>query len=260
MKTRIISCLLPVLVMIAPPAWASSGPDETSRRIALDVDTLGLGPDLGPRIEMQVYEPLRALLERQDFEVEGPGGATPTVLVTLGFLDEARVDYAIHIDLVEQHESSALAEWFVCMACTERRLVEQTLAGFETAVAALVEHDEAEPAVQPPAPVQPPAKPAPIGPLGYLGAGVGGGGLVMLAIGIGLLETSKHTGKPTGSFRSPYRPGAELVFGIGVTTVGLGVLAVATDLIGRRVAAKRSLRPEFSLSSTRMSVGVSFDF
>lgn len=251
MKIRTISCLASVLVMIGTPVWASPPTGDTPQRVALDIDTLGLGPDLGPRMELEIYAPLKVLLARQNYEVKGPGEATRTVLVTIGYLDDAHLNYAIHIDLVEQRGKVALTEWFACMACNERRLVEQTVTGFGLAVMALVELSEAEAEIEPPcAPVEPPPEPAQIGPLGFLGAGVGVGGLVTLGFGIGATVARNYTG----------RPAPELVVGIGAATLGFGLLAVATDLIGRKVAAKHGLRPEFSFSSARMSVGVSFEF
>lgn len=262
MKIRTTGSLMLMLAIVATPAWASPPMAETPQRVALDVKAPGLGPDLGPRIELQLYEPLKMQLERQNFEVEGPGEASRVVLVSIDYLDEAgRRDYAVHIDLVEQQEPVALTEWFVCMACNDRRLVEQTVAGFALAVTGLVEHSQAEAETEPlPAPMEPPAKPAPIGPLGYLGAGVGGGGLLILVLGVGLTITQDHAAKATKVIDDPYRPGAEMVVGVGVTSFGFGVLALASDLIGRRIAAKHGLRPEFTFSSTRMSVGVSFDF
>lgn len=190
--------------------------------ISLAVDSLQLGPDVGPRVELQLHGPMSQMLKLQAFEVQGPGGAPMKVVTSLSYLDERNRNYAVHIDFIDEHgNATPLVEWFTCLACTERRLVEQTLAAFQSGAERLhAVVPGTSVAVTPPPPVvrQPIA---PIGRLGYVGVGVSAGGLATLVVGTASLVTTDNEH-------------VDVLVGIGATALGLGIAAIVGDVVNRQ--------------------------
>lgn len=240
--------LIGLFVCFAPMVAQADEPPPEPVEVAVAIDSLDLGPNVGPRLELRLYGPMSDMLRLQAFEVQGPGGAPMTIRTTLSYLDESHTNYAVYVDFVdEQGAMTPLIEGFACMACTEDRLVEQTLASFWGATKSLHGAVAGDPPKLTPIPQLPPPPVKPIGPLGYTGIGTSSGGLFMVVLGSGLLAANNSNNSS-----------ADAVLGVGITALGFGIAAIVGDVLHRRNSSERSLRARIEPAPTQSGLGFSF--
>jgi hypothetical protein len=236
-------------VLFAPSvAQADDSPPEPVE-ISVAIDSIELGPEVGPRVEQKLYGPMSDALRSKGFEAQGPGGAPKTVLTSLAYLDESNSNYAIHIDFIdEQGAMTPLIEGFACMACTERRLIDETLKSFKHATTSLHGAAAGDPPDLPPIPQVTPPPVKQIGPLGYTGIGMSSTGLLMVVVGSGLTAVG-------GDSRNS---SADVVLGIGITALGFGIAAILGDVLKRRRSSER--RQNVRIEPASPESGIAFSF
>lgn len=245
---KTLTALLGLFVLFTPLAAQADEPPPEPVEIAVAIDSLELGPDVGPRLELRLYGPMTDLLRLQAFEVQGPGGAPMSIRTSLAYLDESNTNYAVYIDFIDEHGAmTPLIEGFACTACTEHRLVEQTLVAFRRATKSLHGAVAGDPPELTPIPQLPPPPIKPIGPLGYTGIAASSGGLFMVFLGSGLVAA-----------KSSQNPSADVVLGVGITALSFGLAAILGDVLSRRNASKRALRVHIEPAPAQSGLAFSF--
>lgn len=245
---KIFTVLIGLLVPFAPLTARADDPPPEPVEIAVSIESLELGPNVGPRLGLRLYGPMSDMLRLQAFEVQGPGGAPMTIRTSLSYLDESHTNYAVYIDFIDEEGTmTPLIGGFACTACTEERLIEQTLAGFLRATKTLHGAVGGDPPDLTPIPQLPPPPIKPIGPLGYTGIGASSGGLFMVLLGSGLLASQNST-----------NPSADVVLGVGITALGFGIAAIVGDVLHRRSSSERSLRLRIEPAPPQSGLAFSF--
>lgn len=249
MKANIdlIVVLFGFLTLFIPSLARANDPPPAPVAIAVEINSLDLGSEASSRLDAKLYILMADILESKAFAAKEPGGAPMTVRTTLAYIDEGDSNYTVHIDFIDENGVvTPLIEGFECRACSEKRLIDQTLNGFRLSTTQLRRMlsppiDLASPTQLPPAPTKR------VGPLGYAGIGVSSGGLLMVIVGSGLLAS-----------QSAQNPSADVVLGVGITALGLGLAAVLGDVIHRRRQSEGHRRPR--IKAAPLGAGVTFSF
>jgi hypothetical protein len=249
MKAIVDLCvvLFGLLTLFVPSRARANVSPPAPVAIVVEVNSLDLGSEAGSRLDPNLYVQMAGILESKAFAAKEPGGAPMTVRTTLAYTDEGDSNYTVHIDFIDGNGVvTPLIEGFECRACSEKRLIEQTLDGFRLSTTQL--RRMLGPPIDVPPPTQlPPTPTKRVGPLGYAGIGVSSGGLLMVVAGSGLLAS-----------QSAQNPSADVVLGVGITALGLGLAAVIGDVIHRRSRSEGHRRPR--IKSAPLGAGVAFSF
>jgi hypothetical protein len=233
-----------------PARFGSDGQDPPKIQLAVDVSELGAD---GTGIDGLISDELGPRFAAAGYELVTNDPAAAQVRVRLEVLRLDKFDYGIHFELGEGDQVEPLLPWVACLACMDSKLLTVLDSSWTPLLDTLDEHLEArEPDPRPvlvsPLDTSPTESTRPIGPLGYVGIGIGVLGLGGVVWGAVDLSRGRVYDSPPDA-GDLYRTGTDHTFrgkvllgaGAGVVVVG-GALLITDLMIHRKRRAQATSR------------------
>lgn len=244
---RLLGLLTTLLLLTLPLSSTSVAAQEPSPAAAPARDkpiTVGaelvadtLSDEMRAAIEVELPKQLQELGEVHGFEVAQSETSTVVVYVDIGQSDVRKPVYLLHSSVFHGGELVERAEAQTCVRCTAAEIVSRCLVLLPPAVAQVAALPQAEPVVEAPPPVvdaEEIGAPATVirrrpGPLVPAGLSLAGIGLVGTIAGGVLLDKGIQPGDPYFLTEINYRKPGAVLFGIGLSSMVVGIVLVALD-------------------------------
>lgn len=251
--------------LAAPPV----GPDPRTVRLHVDVDELG---DKGIGLGEKILEHIEPRIAAANFRiVEDDADAATVLRIRFHALKSSQYDYGVHFEFVQGDSREPAIEWVDCHMCVDARLIPVL---DEQLPALLLALDERAEELRAAGSEDRGGEPEPVEPMPRPITGLGIGGSIVAALGVGALiggsvELSRGVVTdvvPTEQRKvTDHRPPGYTLVGVGATALVVGLAMLGVDLAAHSKARKARAQNKRAhvfplLAPGRVGLGISGRF